>query len=305
MIQDPDQVPAEEAENEERRREQSKKKGNNQRLRLLLELFDSIKDDLLFIIAGAIAALVRAAGTTIETGTTGLLFSFGRARREMHPGFHFMIPFLQSAKRLPTRSRTLDLPAQRVATMQGLVYHVDANLVYRIVDVRKALIQIDDVEKGMIQMLGLGVQEVLRHAESEELRVSGNLDRRLTENLQVRLEAWGVAVEHAGFPSITPSPQTLRITQLERVTDEREDNFRMLLDADVRAADALGLIGTRSVPGSRTRARIAFEHRQRRIRRLKKQLVRRGWTKASIKQAEYRLLTRISTPGRLRPGVSR
>ena len=75
---------------------------------------------------------------------------FGRARRELEPGFHLLIPFLQRARRMPTRSRTLDLPAQRVATHQGLVYHVDANLVYRVTDVRKAMIQVDQIEKGMI-----------------------------------------------------------------------------------------------------------------------------------------------------------
>ena len=106
---------------------------------VLSTIWDRISDDLLVILFATGAGLVRAMGVTIESGQTGLLFSFGRARRTLAPGFHPLIPFLQRVRRLPTRSRTLDMPAQRVVTLEGLVYHVDANLVYRVIDVRKAL----------------------------------------------------------------------------------------------------------------------------------------------------------------------
>ena len=99
-------------------------------------------DQLGYLIAIVTATVVRAMGVTIKSGETALLFSFGRARKELQPGFHLLIPFLQVARKMPSRSRTLDLPSQRVVTNEGLVYHVDANLVYRIVDVHKAVVEI-------------------------------------------------------------------------------------------------------------------------------------------------------------------
>ena len=127
-------------------------------------IWDEFSDEFVYVATVLIAAIVRAVGVTVHTGQHALRFSFGRAGKVLEPGFHLLVPFLQVVRKIPTRSRTLNLPSQRVTNFEGLVYQVDANLVYRVVDVRKALIQIDDLVKGMLEMLGLGVQEVVRRA---------------------------------------------------------------------------------------------------------------------------------------------
>ena len=265
----------------------------------LIGFFLQFRDEILLVVVGAVAAIVRAMGVTVESGQTGLLFSFGRAKRTLDPGFHLLVPFLQRARKVPTRSRTLDLPAQRVVTFSGLVYHVDANLVWRITDVRKALIEIDDVEKGMRQMLGLGVQEVVRASDREHLMQPERLDAALKQTLSQRLAAWGVEVERAGLTSITPSKQTLRITQIGRVTGERRTMATHLAEhlGDQRA---LALIGTRVRPIRRHLHLRTFERRARRVRRLRQALMRHGWMAVQIQQAALRLRARSTTGGRLK-----
>ena len=195
--------------------------------------FPSISPDALYYIGAVVLAIVRASGVTVKSGSTGLIYTLGRVDRQiprwlrpalplvrrvpflsgcprqvLEPGFHPMVPFLQQARRIPTRSRTLDLPAQRVATPAGYVFIADANIVYRVVDVRKALIQVDDLVRGMTQMLTLGVQEVLRAASVDQLRSGVGLDEALRANLEAKLAVWGVTVERAGFPTITPVSYT-------------------------------------------------------------------------------------------------
>lgn len=259
---------------------------------VLSSIWERIADDLVVVIFATGMGLVRAMGVTIESGQTGLLFSFGRARRTLAPGFHPLIPFLQKVRRLPTRSRTLDIPAQRVVTLQGLVYHVDANLVYRVTDVRKALVEVDHLEKGMFQMLGMGIQEVLRQATRDELRETADLDRRLADNLARRLAAWGVEVERAGFPSITPSPRTLRITQLASLTDERHVTMDTFARGRLPAGPGLGLVGTRHMPRSRTRRLRHQEIEHRRLRRIRRGLKRLGWSAPEQKRAGLGLILR-------------
>ncbi|MEZ6014247.1 MAG: SPFH domain-containing protein [Planctomycetota bacterium] len=269
--------------------------------RLAWKFFDSFKDDLAFIVAASIAALLRAMGVTVESGQTGLLFTFGRAKRELEPGFHLLIPFAQTARKLPTRSRTMDLPAQRVTTYDGLVYLVDANFVYRITDVRKALIQIDDLERGMLQMLGLAVQEVVRAASGAEIGASGALDERFHLALDRRLAVWGVTVESAGFPSIRPSPRTLRITQLEKTVNERRRQLAELEPLLGDRASALALVGTRRMPRTRARAMQRFLRAHRRVIRLHRTLQARGWSGARVKAAELRAMDQLAA--QRRPGV--
>ena len=142
---------------------------------LLLEL----GDDLVVILLVSLSAIVRAMFRTIDSGHEGLRFTFGRASNRLGPGLHFFVPFVQTMRMLPSRARTLDLPAQRVSTQEGLVYQADANMVYRVIDIRKALIEVDQLEKAMLQMLGLSVQEVLRVARRDQIRNTDRLNQEL------------------------------------------------------------------------------------------------------------------------------
>ncbi|MDG1051697.1 MAG: SPFH domain-containing protein [Planctomycetota bacterium] len=281
--------------------------------------FPSISPDALYYIGAAVLTVIRASGVTVKSGNTGLIYTVGRVdrgvprwfrpalplvrklpfmsgcpRQVLEPGFHPMIPFLQQARHLPTRSRTLDLPAQRVATPAGHVFIADANIVYRVVDIRRALIQVDDLVRGMKQMLTLGVQEVLRDAPLAQLQSGIGLDQALRDNLERKLEAWGVTVERAGFPTITPSPMTLRITQLGHQTEERQRQLLALTSQDgaartMGAHAALGTVGTRRFFRTKARARRRAAVARREHLRLRASLERRGWTGAAIERELRRI----------------
>lgn len=224
-----------------------------------------------YVFAMAVLGLLRATGTTVQTGTTGVLFSFGHATREIPPGFRPLIPFLQIVQKVPTRSRTLDLPAQRVTTGDGLVYFVDANLVYQVTDARRAVVQIDDLERGMRQVLGLSVQELVRRSDRESLLDRDRIDALLAEAMEPRLSPWGVRVQRAGFMSVRPSTETIRIVQLSKRVDERRRARAVLLDGGIPPSLSVALLG--EAPRTITRrerllARENLSARRRRLRRV-------------------------------------
>jgi len=236
---------------------------------LLRGFIRDLLQDYSYALAAVLFAAVRAAGKTVRTGTTGLKFSFGRATRVVEPGFHPLVPFLQVIRTLPTRSRTIDIPRQRVTTLDGLVYDVDANLVFRVVDVRRALIEIDDLDKGMFQVLGLEVQEVLRTRRRGSLHISDQLDQDLGRRMAARLEPWGVEVERAGFTTIEPTARTLRVTQLAARTRERASNLERLEAHGIARPRALAMLGVTQFPTRRTRMLRSLLRARRRDRALR------------------------------------
>ena len=238
------------------------------------------------VILIALISLGKATGMTVKSGHTGLLFSFGRAKQEITPGFRWLIPFLQVVRTVPTRQRTLDLPAQRVTTLDGLVYLVDANIVFRVVDVRKALIEIDDLLKGMRQVLVLSVQEVLRNTERDSLRVAEKTDKALEKAMAVLLEPWGVEVINAGFTSITPSPSTLPLVQLGMRVKTRARSLKQL-NEHLPEGLSLPLLGTPQRIITRSQVlteREIVRRRHRGVRRVLRNELKRSGLKISTKE---------------------
>jgi len=285
----------------------------------MFDLFN-LSTELAYAIFVVVSAIVSAAKVIVQSGQTALLFTLGRVskRSPLGPGFHLLIPFVHRARKVPTRSRTLDLPAQKIATGEGYVFVADANLVFRIVDVERALVMVDDLVPAMERVLTLGVQEVLRAATIPELKSGEGLDAALRANLEEKLEPWGVVVEHAGFPTITPSPRTLRITQLRQTALERGRQVSALgrsgEGVDGRALSipsALGAVGTRRVFRTKARARRALATSRRAMLRLRGKLEQKGYSGAEIDRALAELgfgrydRTGLATAARRRAVASR
>jgi hypothetical protein len=222
----------------------------------------------------AVYSLFRATGVTVRSGQVGLRFTLGRAGKVLEPGFHFLVPFVQRAKRLPSRSRTLELEDQTVVTLDGLVYRVQANVVWRVTDIRAALIQISDVEQGLVQALALTVQATLRESERTTLRVSPELDRQLEEGMSALSAPWGVVIENAGFQSIAPSNETLALVQLRQRVGERRRALGQLTSAGMGTLPAAMLLSSTHFPRPRSvraRRRESARRSQRRLALLQRQ----------------------------------
>ncbi|MDF1664446.1 MAG: SPFH domain-containing protein [Planctomycetota bacterium] len=188
-------------------------------------------------------AIGRLLAAKIETGWTGVLFKFGKVKRTLEPGVHPLIPWFWQVRKVRTRTITLDVAKQKVSSLDGLVYEVDANLVYRVVDPIKALVEIDRLRGGCETALTLAVFELIGQCSRENLQKHEDLDRLLAEHVQPRLERWGVVVESAGFTSIAPDSKTLKLSQLRVKTKERQLVAREYMEKGLPATLALELLG--------------------------------------------------------------
>lgn len=230
---------------------------------LATSIYEDHKKELLYAAAASVWGLMRLAGKTVETGSTGVKFSFGRVTRLCEPGFYPLIPVFQTIRIVPTRARTLELPTQTLATDDGLVFAVDANVAYRVTDPTKALVEVDDYIAALGQMLALSVHDVLAARDRASLRVSEVLDHDLAAAMQERCRAWGIEIERAGFNSIRPLRQTTRITQLESLARSRAAALAAFSESELSHVHALALLGSPARLVRRTRALRSVEQRTR------------------------------------------
>jgi hypothetical protein len=194
--------------------------------------------------AVAVLAFLRMWGVTVQSGTTGVLFSWGWPVRTLGPGFHPLIPLFQTVRVMPTRSVTLALPPQRVTSRDGLVFDADATLVCRITDPVKATVEINDLRAGCLAMLSLACADIIGEKSREELLAKHGLDEALSQRVQEGIARWGVTVEQAGFNTIAPTRTTTRLSQQVKRLRERASALRGMMAAGLPVDAALPLLGT-------------------------------------------------------------
>jgi regulator of protease activity HflC (stomatin/prohibitin superfamily) len=178
----------------------------------------------------------------VYDGQHALKFTLGRARYVVGPGLHFKWPIIQRFQVRDTRHTTLDLEPQTIRLADDLVYEVDTKVLYQIVDLRKAIIEIDDLVQGLRNRVVLAVQRVVGAQTRASIGDRERLEEMIRDDLAPVEKAWGVNILAVGFSNLSPSPATLEITQLELLARERHMRFRELAASGVPTAAAVALV---------------------------------------------------------------
>lgn len=199
----------------------------------------------------------------IYDGQHGLKFTLGRARAVRGPGLHWKWPIVQRFRVEETKHTTLDLEPQVIQLGDDLVYEVDCKVVYRIFDLRKALIEIDDLVVGLRNRVVMAVQRVIQSKDRESVKDTDALVEEIRAELEPVGEQWGVVFLQIGFSNLSPSPATLEITQLELLAREKLALFHRFREQGLGDEAAVALIsgavisldGEERVPGRREQRR--------------------------------------------------
>lgn len=179
----------------------------------------------------------------VYDGQHALKFTLGRAREVVGPGVHFKWPIVQRFRVEETKDTTIDLEPQIIQLRDDLVYEVGAKAVYQIVDLRRAIIEIDNLVTGLKNRLVLAVQRVVRLQDRESIRDLPAMIAAVRAELRPVEEQWGVRFQEFGFSTFSPTPETLEITQLRKLADEKLALYqRFRSEAGVSEEAAVALI---------------------------------------------------------------
>ena len=178
----------------------------------------------------------------VYDGQHALRFTLGRAQSVVGPGVHFKLPIIQKFEVADTRHTTLDLEPQVIQLSDDLVYEVDCKVLYQIVDLRKALIEVDELVTGLRNRVVMAIQRVVGRQDRQTVRNTQKIVEQIVEELSPVEAQWGVHILQLGFSNISPSPTTLEITQLELLAKEKQDLYASFVAAGMSAEAAVALV---------------------------------------------------------------
>ena len=200
----------------------------------------------------------------VYDGQHALKFTLGRAQGVVGPGVHFKWPIIQKYTIEETKHTTLDLEPQVIQLSDDLVYEVDCKVVYQIVDLRKAIIEIDELVVGLKNRVVMAVQATLGKRTRESVRHVDSMIEEIVAELAPMQEQWGVRILQLGFSNISPSPTTLEITQLELLASEKHELYQRFRGAGLSEEAAVALVSGAvvAVHPEQHEATRAGEHRE-------------------------------------------
>lgn len=175
---------------------------------------------------------------TVQQYQVGVIFRLGKIVGTRQPGLSWIIPFIETLRKVDLRTITMPVQPQKIITKDN----VSVVAYYKIVDPVKSIISIENVMSAINQIAQTTVRNIVGRFQLDEI-----LSERDSINVEIRnvldghTEPWGVVVSVVEIKDIE-LPENMQRAMAKQAEAEREKRAKIIAaEGELLAAEKLAL----------------------------------------------------------------
>jgi regulator of protease activity HflC (stomatin/prohibitin superfamily) len=172
----------------------------------------------------------------------GIVFRWGRALPKLRqPGLTWVNPFTDRLRKVNMQIIVAAIPAQQAITRDNVTLQVDAVVYYRVIDPRKAIINVQNYAFAVSQVAQTSLRSVIGHSDMDHLlserdRINSHLKDVIDAPTE---EPWGIRVERVEIKDVS-LPESMKRSMSRQAEAERERRARIIsADGEYQASKKL------------------------------------------------------------------
>ena len=171
----------------------------------------------------------------------GVHFRLGRVIGVREPGLRFIIPVIDKLWRVSMRIVTMPIQSQGIITRDNVSVDIAAVAYFRVVDARKAVVVIENVNVAINQIAQSTLRNVVgQHSLDEVLAQTEKINGSVRQILDTTTVEWGVEVNLVELRDIQ-LPDSMKRAMAREAEAEREKRAKIIAaEGEARAAAARG-----------------------------------------------------------------
>jgi regulator of protease activity HflC (stomatin/prohibitin superfamily) len=180
-----------------------------------------------------------------------VVFRLGRVTAPKGPGWYWLIPFVDRAIRIDTRTVTVALETQETVTRDGVAVRVNAVLWFRAVNPVRVVTVVEAWQRAVLQAAETGLRDAIGQSDLDQLlKDRAVINQRLMGMLTRAVEQWGVAVDAVELKDLD-IPEAMQRAIGREAEAVREKRARIIKaegeqEAAQKLAEAASTIGNAS-----------------------------------------------------------
>lgn len=152
----------------------------------------------------------------------GVQFTFGKFSKLMLPGWRIVWPIIQGYQKVDIRVKAVDVPDQEAITRDNVSARINAVIYYRISDVKKAVLAVEDYYYAVTQMAQTTMRNVVGETSLDDLLSQRNeIADKIRLIIDKATDEWGIKVESVELKDIL-LPEEMKRVIARQAEAERE-----------------------------------------------------------------------------------
>jgi len=171
----------------------------------------------------------------------GVVFRLGRLRpKDYGPGLFILIPIVDRMVRVSLRTVVHDVPAQDIITKDNVSIKVNAVVYFRVMDPRKAVVEVENFHYATSQLAQTTLRSVLGQVELDGLLIGRDeINNRLQMILDEQTDPWGIKVSAVEVKHVD-LPEVMQRAMAKQAEAEREKRAKIIhAQGEQKAAQTL------------------------------------------------------------------
>jgi regulator of protease activity HflC (stomatin/prohibitin superfamily) len=183
----------------------------------------------------------------------GVIFRLGKLLPQPKgPGVILVFVPIDRMVRVSLRTVALEVPPQDVITRDNVSVKVSAVLYYRVVDPRRAIVEVENYQYATLQLAQTTLRSILGQAQLDDLLAERDrLNQQLQQILDQHAEPWGIKVSAVEVKHVD-LPENMQRSMARQAEAEREKRAKIIhaageLEASDKLAQAARVIASQPV----------------------------------------------------------
>ncbi|HEX9439692.1 MAG TPA: slipin family protein, partial [Roseiflexaceae bacterium] len=204
---------------------------------------------VLAIVVVVLFMLATAAIKIVQEYERGVIFRLGRLMGARGPGLFFIIPGVESMRKIDLRIITLEVPAQEAITRDNVTVKVNAVVYFRVVNPEEAVVKVLDFMRATSLIAQTTLRSILGQSDLDHLLSERDkINQELQQVIDQQTDAWGVKVTSVEVRDIE-LPQSMQRAMARQAEAEREKRAKVIhaegeFSASQQLANAARVIGS-------------------------------------------------------------
>jgi len=182
-----------------------------------------------YVIVALVLVGVAASVRILKQYERGVQFRLGKVKDGARgPGLVFIIPLVDRLSRVSLRIVTMPIQSQGIITRDNVSVDVSAVAYYRVRDVVRSVVAIENVSAAINQIAQTTLRAVVgRHTLDETLSETDTINQNIREILDVQTEEWGIEVTVVELKDIQ-LPESMKRAMARQAEAEREKRAKII-----------------------------------------------------------------------------
>lgn len=166
----------------------------------------------IYIILGLLIILIFSSIKQINQYERGLLFTLGKYTKILEPGWRFVIPIINSFKKVDIRTKADDVPEQDAITRDNVSVRINAVIYYKVFDASKAILEVEDFKYAVSQLAQTTMRNVVGSVSLDELLSEREkISAEICNIIDNATDPWGIKVENVELKDIRLPEEMKRV----------------------------------------------------------------------------------------------